>query len=81
MAYAFVASNNFAEALAKLKDALLENGFQKQEVDEMMATTPPPADLGPLFSYRATADETIAFKMGEAPALYKVPPELAERSV
>jgi type III restriction enzyme len=45
MAYAFVASNNFAEALTKLKDALLENGFQKQEVDEMMAA-PPAADFG-----------------------------------
>lgn len=77
MAYAFVASSNFAEALAKLKDALLENGFQKQEVDEMLTSAPPQPDLGPLFSYRVTAGETIAFKIGEAPALYKLPAELA----
>jgi type III restriction enzyme len=77
MAYAFVASNNFAEALSKLKDALLENGFQKQEVDEMMAIPPAP-DLGPIFSYRAIGGDSIAFKVNEAPALYNVPAELAE---
>ncbi len=77
MAYAFVASNNFAQALAQLKDALLENGFQKQEVDEMLAAAPPPADLGPLFSYKATSGQAIVFKVDEEPALYKVAPELA----
>lgn len=76
MAYAFVASNNFAEALGKLKDALLENGFQKQEIDEMMAATPAP-DLGPLFSPGAASGQSIAFRVDEAPALYNVPAELA----
>lgn len=76
MAYAFVASNNFAEALGKLKDALLENGFQKQEIDEMMAATPAP-DLGPLFSPGAASGQSIAFRVDEAPALYNVPADLA----
>ncbi|HNT25898.1 MAG TPA: DEAD/DEAH box helicase family protein [Anaerolineales bacterium] len=77
MAYAFVASNNFAQALARLKDALLENGFQKQEVDEMMAATPPQPDLGLLFSYRAAGGQSITLKVSESPELYKVPAELA----
>lgn len=76
MAYAFVASNNFAEALGKLKDALLENGFQKQEIDEMMV--PPPApDLGPLFSLGSVSGQSIAFRVDEAPALHKISDELA----
>jgi type III restriction enzyme len=77
MAYAFVASNNFAQALTQLKDALLENGFQKQEVDEMMSAAPPPVDLGPLFSYKATSGQVVVIKVDEQPALYKVSPELA----
>jgi type III restriction enzyme len=76
MAYAFVASNNFAEALGKLKDALLENGFQKQEIDEMMAL-PLTSDFGPLFSTGAAAGQSIAFKVDEAPALYNVSADLA----
>ena len=76
MAYAFLASNNFAEALGKLKDALLENGFQKQEIDEMMAL-PPSQDFGPLLSPGALAGQSIAFKVDEAPALYNIPTDLA----
>ncbi len=76
MAYAFVASNNFADALGKLKDALLENGFQKQEIDEMMALPPSP-DLGPIFSYHVAGGDSIAFKVQQAPELYKIPAELA----
>jgi type III restriction enzyme len=76
MAYAFVASNNFAEALGKLKDALLENGFQKQEIDEMMALHPT-SDFGPLFSSRTSGGHSIAFKVEEAPALYNIPADLA----
>jgi type III restriction enzyme len=76
MAYAFVVSNNFAEALGKLKDALLENGFQKQEIDEMMAIQPV-QDFGPIFTYPAAGGNTIAFKVAEIPALEKIPTELA----
>src|SRR6266498_5618298 len=42
MAYAFVTSPNFVQALSKLKDALLENGFEKQEVEQMVIETPAP---------------------------------------
>ncbi len=75
MAYAFVASDNFAQALTKLKDALVENGFQKQEVHDMMVTPPPP-DLGPIFVAKASTGETIAFRVSEPPALDKLPLDL-----
>lgn len=78
LAYAYVASNNFADSLSKLKDALVENGFQRQEVDEMLATAAlPAADFGPLFSAQALAGETLVFRVDEAPALYHVPSDLA----
>ncbi len=78
MAYAFVASNNFAQSLARLSDALVENGFQKQEVGDLITMDPPPQpDLGPLFSYKALSGEAIVLKVDEQPDLYKAPPELA----
>ena len=76
MAYAFVASNNFAISLGKLKDALLENGFQKQEIDEMM-TTPPDTGFGPLFEPPSTGGTSITFVVDEAPALHNISDELA----
>ncbi len=77
-AYAFVVSNNFAESLARLKDALLENGFQKQEVEEMMAAAAPTTpDFGPLFSAGVMAGTSIAFRVNEAPALYQISAEMA----
>jgi type III restriction enzyme len=76
LAYAFVASTNFAAALNQLGEALIENGFQKQEVAEMIAQPAPP-DLGPLFSYRATNGENLVFNIQDAPALQDLPVELA----
>ena len=37
-AYAFVASRNFAAVAAALKDALIENGFDKQEVADLVVS-------------------------------------------
>jgi type III restriction enzyme len=76
LAYAFVASANFAAALNQLGEALIENGFQKQEVAEMIAKPATP-DLGPLFSYRATSGENLVFKISDAPALKDLPADLA----
>ena len=76
MAYAYIASSNFIETLNTLADALVENGFEKQEATQLI-TQAQPKDFGPLFGYRATGGETIAFKIAEAPALYKISDELA----
>jgi type III restriction enzyme len=76
MAYAYIASANFIETLNTLADALVENGFEKQEAAQLITQAQPP-DFGPLFGYRATGGETIAFKIAEAPALEKLSDELA----
>ncbi len=78
MAYAYIASSNFIETLNTLADALVENGFEKQEAAQLV-TQAQPKDFGPLFGYRATGGETIAFKIAEAPALYKISDELASK--
>jgi type III restriction enzyme len=76
MAYAYIASSNFIETLNTLADALVENGFEKQEAAQLITQAQPP-DFGPLFEYRATGGETIAFKISEIPALEKISEELA----
>ncbi len=76
MAYAYVASSNFIETLNLLADALVENGFEKQEAAQLV-TPPEQKGFGPIFDYRATGGEAFAFKVSEAPALEKLPEELA----
>jgi len=78
MAYAYIASSNFIETLNTLADALVENGFEKQEAAQLITQAQPP-DFGPLFGYRATGGETIVFKIAEAPALEKLSEELASK--
>jgi len=78
MAYAYIASGNFIETLNTLADALVENGFEKQEAAQLV-TPPEQKGFGPLFDYRATSGETIAFKIAEAPALEKIPEALADK--
>lgn len=49
-AYAFVASADFAAVLASLKEGLVQNGFQRFEVEEMVqARRPQQENFGPLF--------------------------------
>jgi type III restriction enzyme len=78
LAYAYIASSNFVETLGALADALVENGFEKQEAAQLI-TSAQPKDFGPLFGYRATSGETIVFKVAEAPALEKISEETAAR--
>jgi type III restriction enzyme len=78
LAYAYVASQNFIQTLNTLADALVENGFEKQEAAQLITQAQPP-DFGPLFGYRATGGETIAFKITEAPALENISEELASK--
>jgi type III restriction enzyme len=76
LAYAYIASPNFVETLNTLADALVENGFEKQEAAQLISQ-PRAEDFGPLFSYRATSGQSFAFKVSEAPTLEKLPGELA----
>jgi type III restriction enzyme len=78
MAYAYIASSNFIETLNTLADALVENGFEKQEAAQLV-TPPEQKGFGPLFDYRATGGESIAFKVSEVPVLEKLPEELAAK--
>ena len=51
-AYAFAASPRFIEAATALKDALVENGFEKLEAEDLVVRqeeAPLPFPLGPLF--------------------------------
>ncbi len=41
-AYAFATSNNFIETASALKDALVDSGFNRLEVDDLIVTTSPP---------------------------------------
>ncbi len=78
LAYAFVSSPNFERTLNELKDALVENGFQRQEANDMIIQTPQ-SDLGPIFNQRTLGGEVLAFKFDEAPAVYKLSVELARK--
>ncbi|MBI5297944.1 MAG: DEAD/DEAH box helicase family protein [Chloroflexi bacterium] len=78
MAYAYVASSNFIETLNTLTDALVENGFQKQEAKDLVVE-PQQKGFGPLFDYQATSSQVLAFKISEPSVLEKLPEDLAGR--
>lgn len=78
MAYAFVSSPNFERTLNSLKDALVENGFQKQDADDMIIHAPQ-SGLGPWFDQKALGGEAVVFKFDEAPDAHKLPVELAKK--
>lgn len=79
-AYAFVASANFAAVLASLKEGLVQNGFQRFEVEEMVrGLQPQQADLGPLFS--GSPVNTFALPPLAPERLATLPAEVAVRVV
>jgi len=78
MAYAFVSSPNFERTLNSLKDALVENGFEKQDAAEMIVHAPQ-NDFGPIFNAPALGGEVLAFKFERAPEVHKLPVELARK--
>ncbi len=74
-AYAFVASPKFIEAANSLKDALIENGFERLETADLIAPLGDPKPLyplGPLF-------DQISEVFTEEPDLFKLPAELSKR--
>ena len=74
MAYAFSASKNFAEAANALEDALVQNGFNRQEAKDLI-TKIPTNEQGGLEEFWTAATETIT----ETPKLELLPPAIAEK--
>ena len=70
-AYAFTTSQHFAESAVTLRDALIENGFQKIELDDLV-TSNEAIKNGDLF---ASATEVVT----ESPDLSKLVPSIKER--
>ena len=75
MAYAFTASASFATAANSLRDALIQNGFERQEAQELIAQVEPP-DLGPLFHYMVGGAQTIAVPADAAASVEVLPAAL-----
>jgi type III restriction enzyme len=77
-AYAFVASRNFAEAAQNLVDALVENGFNKQEAADFIKPLEPEQQaLGLQQIQKALPPRTIA--LSEVPDPGKLYPSLREK--
>ncbi len=72
-AYAFATSANFEDAAKALKDALIDSGFNKQEVNDLIAVAPPD-DTPPLISlWQPTTSATLT----TTPNLTYLPPATA----
>lgn len=79
LAYAFAASANFAAAANELADALVQNGFERQEAKDLIANYNPQTqmDFGPLFSQPAPV--TVEITVTQTPVLDNLPPETAAK--
>lgn len=76
-AYAFATSASFAETANALRDALVENGFNRQEIGDLMATTTTEgADTLPLFAAWQPAATAIFVTPPDAATL---PPDTAAK--
>ncbi len=74
LAYAFAASQNFAQAAQALADALVENGFERQQAADLITQAPPPVQYLPLFE-----SQKVTVVLREAPDLSYLPAELAPK--
>lgn len=74
MAYAFSASRNFSDAANALEDALIQNGFNRQEAKDLIAQIPANVN-GEMNDFWTKATETIP----EIPKLDLLPPEIADK--
>lgn len=75
-AYAFAASKRFMDAATSLKDALVENGFERIESDQLVVHSPGAAPS--LFSGKELFGETTQ-PVPEAPRLEMLPLDLRKR--
>jgi type III restriction enzyme len=74
MAYAFAASRNFVEVANALEDALVQNGFNRQEAKDLI-TKIPANQQGGLDEFWVKASEVVT----EAPKLENLPEEIAQK--
>lgn len=74
MSYAFAASHNFIEAANALQDALVQNGFNRQEAKDLI-TKMPEKQQGGLDQYWTKATETLP----ESPKLEALPEAIASK--
>jgi type III restriction enzyme len=74
MSYAFVASRNFIEAANALEDALVQNGFNRQEAKDLIGKIPEKPQGG-LEEFWTMATETVR----EAPKLDTLSKEIASK--
>jgi type III restriction enzyme len=59
-AYAFATSANFQQTAEALKDALIDSGFNKQEVNDLIAVAPSDDNLPPMFElWQPSASATL----------------------
>jgi type III restriction enzyme len=65
-AYAFVSSSNFADAAQNLVDALVENGFNRQEAQDFIKPAEP-AQPGLSFQYRQRTPPPKVITLSEVP--------------
>ena len=80
-AYAFAASANFVESAEKLKDGLVQNGFERIEADKLVQSIQlpqTPIDFGPLFIHPAE-QPAISLRSAERPNLTMLPVETAQK--
>lgn len=77
-AYAFVASKNFAEAAQNLVDALVENGFNRQEAQDFIRPLEPTQEaLGLQLTHKVLPPKTIT--LPEVPDPKQLYPELKRK--
>ena len=74
MSYAFAASHNFIEAANALEDALVQNGFNRQEAKDLI-TKIPERPQGGLEHFWTKTSETVP----ESPKLDTLPAEIASK--
>lgn len=75
-AYAFAASKRFLDAAASLKDAMVENGFERIEAAQLVVQSPDSQQ--PLFTGKDLFGETTQ-PVPEVPKLEKLPDSLRQR--
>ena len=78
MAYAFAASKYFQEAANALTDALIQNGFERQEAKDLIVPMPAPSP-GSLFDEPAAGVVTV--DIPEIPPIEVIPPALGAKVI
>jgi type III restriction enzyme len=79
MAYAFVTSERFSDAANSLTDALVQNGFERQEARDLITEIRFPS-MGSLFDESGMSlDDSVTVTVPEAPKLEGISDKVAEK--